>query len=115
MAKDTSQASQKIFKSMLLSELQEVKNIVQKTAEDRAPVELDQQSVGRLSRMDAMQQQSMEKAKQVRRIERIKLINAALKRLESGDYGFSLNCDAHISHGRLKLDPTFSLCIDCAK
>ena len=115
MAKDTSQASQKIFKSMLLSELQEVKNIVQKTAEDRAPVELDQQSVGRLSRMDAMQQQSMEKAKQVRRIERIKLINAALKRLESGDYVFCLNCDAHISHGRLKLDPTFSLCIDCAK
>jgi len=36
--------------------------------------------------MDAMQQQSMEKAKQVRRIERIKLINAALKRLEAGDY-----------------------------
>ena len=115
MAKDTSQASQKIFKRMLLSELQEVKNIVKKTAEDRAPVELDQQSVGRLSRMDAMQQQSMEKAKQVRRIERIKLINVALKRLESGDYGFCLNCDAHISHGRLKLDPTFSLCIDCAK
>ena len=78
-------------------------------------VNLDQSMVGRVSRMDAMQQQSMEKAKQVRRIERVKLINAALKRLESGDYGFCLNCDAHISHGRLKLDPTFSLCIDCAK
>lgn len=115
MDKDTSQTSKIVLKGMLLSELEEVEIIVQKTAEDRVPVELDQQAVGRLSRMDAMQQQSMEKAKQVRRIERIKLINAALKRLEDGDYGFCLKCDAHISNGRLKLDPTFSLCIDCAR
>ena len=115
MDKDTSQASKIVLKGMLLSEWEEVEIIVQKTAEDRVPVELDQQAVGRLSRMDAMQQQSMEKAKQVRRIERIKLINAALKRLEDGDYGFCLKCDAHISNGRLKLDPTFSLCIDCAR
>ena len=45
----------------------------------------------------------------------MKLINAALKRLEDGEYGFCLNCDSHISDGRLKLDPTFALCIDCAK
>jgi DnaK suppressor protein len=115
MDKDTSQASKIVLKGMLLSELEEVEIIAQKTAEDRVPVELDQQAVGRLSRMDAMQQQSMEKAKQVRRIERIKLINAALKRLEDGDYGFCLKCDAHISNGRLKLDPTFALCIDCAR
>ena len=115
MDSDTSPAHEIVFKRMLLSELEEVEIIAQKTAEDRVPVELDQQAVGRLSRMDAMQQQSMEKAKQVRRIERIKLINAALKRLEDGDYGFCLKCDAHISNGRLKLDPTFSLCIDCAR
>ena len=115
MDSDTSPASEIVFKRMLLSELREVENITQKTEKDRAPVELDQQAVGRLSRMDAMQQQSMEKAKQVRRIERMKLINAALKRLEDGEYGFCLNCDTHISDGRLKLDPTFPLCIDCAK
>jgi|TARA_B100001093_G_scaffold488130_1_gene525054 DnaK suppressor protein len=115
MDKDSSQASKIVLKGMLLSELQEVENIAQKTLEDRAPVKLDQQAVGRLSRMDAMQQQSIEKAKQVRRVERIKLINAALKRLEAGDFGFCLNCDAQISDGRLRLDPTFALCIDCAR
>ena len=73
------------------------------------------EGIGRLSRMDAMQQQSMDTAKEVRRIERIKLIKAALKRLEEGDYGYCLNCDATISNGRLRLDPSFSLCIDCAK
>ena len=103
------------FKKMLLAELQDITNISLKTVKDRAPVELDQQAIGRLSRMDAMQQQSMDTAKEVRRIERIKLIKAALKRLEEGDYGYCLNCDATISNGRLRLDPSFSLCIDCAK
>ena len=103
------------FKKILLSELKDITDISLKTAKDRAPVELDQQATGRLSRMDAMQQQSMDTAKEGRRIERIKLIKAALKRLEEGDYGYCLNCDATISNGRLRLDPSFSLCIDCAK
>ena len=103
------------FKNMLLVELKDITNISLKTVKDRAPVELDQQAVGRLSRMDAMQQQSMDTAKQSRRIERINLINAALRRLEEDDYGYCLNCDQPISDGRLKLDPTFSLCIACAK
>ncbi len=103
------------FKNMLLSELQDITNISLKTVKDRAPVELDQQAIGRLSRMDAMQQQSMDTAKEARRIGRLRLIEAALKRLEEGDYGYCLNCDESISDGRLKLDPTFSLCIDCAK
>ena len=103
------------FKKMLLSELQDITNISLNTIKDRAPVELDQPAIGRLSRMDAMQQQSMDTAKEARRIERIKLIKVALKRLEDGDYRYCLNCYASISNGRLKLDPTFSLCIDCAK
>ena len=103
------------FKNMLLSELQDITNISIKTVKDRAPVELDQQAIGRLSRMDAMQQQSMDTAKEARRIGRLRLIEAALRRLEEGDYGYCLNCDESISDGRLKLDPTFSLCIDCAK
>ena len=102
------------FKNMLLSELQDITNISLKTVKDRAPVELDQQAIGRLSRMDAMQQQSMDTAKEARRIGRLRLIEAALRRLEEGDYGYCLNCDESISDGRLKLDPTFSLCIDCA-
>mgnify|MGYP001223521767 FL=1 len=103
------------FKNMLLSELQDITNISIKTVKDRAPVELDQQAIGRLSRMDAMQQQSMDTAKEARRIGRLRLIEAALRRLEEGDYGYCLNCDESISDGRLKLDPTFPLCIDCAK
>jgi DnaK suppressor protein len=62
------------------------------TEGDRAPVELDQTSVGRLSRMDAIQQQAMSNAgKQRRQIER-RRIDAALKRIEAGDYGYCVRC-----------------------
>ena len=57
----------------------------------------------------------MDTAKEVSQNRENKAYKAALKRLEEGDYGYCLNCDATISNGRLRLDPSFSLCIDCAK
>jgi len=84
------------------------------TAGDRAPVTLDQQSVGRLSRMDALQVQAMAKAQGARRAQRLKLIDAALARMESGDYGFCAECGEDIPVKRLEVDPTFTRCVDCA-
>jgi DnaK suppressor protein len=84
------------------------------TAEDRAPVELDQQSVGRLSRMDAIQVQAMAVANESRRQERQQLIEAALKRLDGGDYGYCLKCDEEIPAKRLAVDPAAPRCVDCA-
>lgn len=40
-------------------------------------------------------------------------INDALKRMESGNYGRCVECDAHISYKRLQIDPTSDLCINC--
>ena len=82
--------------------------------EERKPVELDQQSVGRLSRMDALQVQAMAKALEARRHGRMQRIDAALKRLDNGDYGYCHECDEEISARRLAADPTVALCIDCA-
>ncbi len=85
------------------------------SAGERRPVELDQQSVGRLSRMDAMQIQAMAQALEARRQGRLQLIDAALRRLEDGDYGYCVNCGEKIPVGRLSIDPTISRCIDCAQ
>ena len=80
----------------------------------RAPVELDQQSVGRLSRMDAMQVQAMAEETERRRQARMQAIRAALKRMDAGDYGYCVTCDEEISEKRLDLDPATATCIDCA-
>jgi DnaK suppressor protein len=82
---------------------------------DRAPVELDQSSVGRLSRMDAMQMQAMAvAAQQRRRIER-DMINAALQRIEASDYGFCTKCGEPIAPARLAHTPAAPTCVECAK
>lgn len=87
-----------------------------KTGDDAAkPVELDQTRVGRLSRMDAMQAQAMSiEAKRRREIE-LSRINAALIRIENGEYGECLECAGAIAVARLKFDPSTPLCITCAE
>jgi len=84
------------------------------TADSRRPVELDQQSVGRLSRMDAMQVQAMAQAVDARRQGRLKRIEAALKRLDAGDYGYCLECGEEIPAKRLAIDAVTERCVDCA-
>jgi DnaK suppressor protein len=79
-----------------------------------APVELDQARVGRLSRMDALQEQAMAKSGQQRLGLELKRIDAALRRVEDGSYGECLSCGDDIAEGRLSADPAAPLCIACA-
>lgn len=81
----------------------------------RATVELDQQSVGRLSRQDALQQQAMAKAQDARRAIELRRIDAALKRIDDADYGFCAECGERIPEKRLEIDPTAELCVACAQ
>ena len=80
---------------------------------DRAIVELDQQSVGRLSRMDALQRQAMAEAQTRRRDGQRRRIKAALARLDDGEYGYCTDCGEEIGAERLRLDPTVPRCLSC--
>ncbi|MXU66327.1 TraR/DksA family transcriptional regulator [Oceanomicrobium pacificus] len=84
-------------------------------ADSRATVTLDQQSVGRLSRMDALQQQAMARATDARRQAEMLAIEAALARLDDGSFGLCVECEEPIAPGRLALDPTVRTCLDCAR
>jgi DnaK suppressor protein len=64
--------------------------------------------------MDAMQGQAMAQASQRRREDQLRRIAAALARIDSGDYGYCLDCDEEIARGRLESDPAVMLCIHCA-
>ncbi|WP_137702020.1 TraR/DksA family transcriptional regulator [Marimonas lutisalis] len=77
-------------------------------------VQLDQQSVGRLSRMDALQNQAMAKATQARRDAEARRLTAALARMDEGEYGYCEDCGEEIARGRLELDPAATRCISCA-
>ena len=84
------------------------------SAEGRAPVTLQQDSVGRLSRMDAMQQQAMAQAQERRRASERQRIAAALERIDEGEWGYCVACGEEIASARLAYDPSLATCVGCA-
>lgn len=103
------------FRTRLHARLEELRQMETLGEESRKPVELDQSAQGRLSRMDAMQQQAMSFAAQGRRVAEARLIEQALARMDTDDYGYCGTCGDPIAPGRLNLDPTLATCIACAR
>jgi DnaK suppressor protein len=101
------------MRDRLLKLREELQAMAATGEESAAVVELDQSKVGRLSRMDAMQAQAMAKASGQRREATLRNIEAALKRIDDGDYGLCRDCDEPINLKRLEFDPTALRCIDC--
>lgn len=93
----------------------ELETLSEGAAEARATVMLDQQAVGRLSRMDAMQGQAMAEATERRRRLDLTRIEMAERRLAAGDYGYCAQCDEEIPDGRLAIDPMAERCVGCAR
>ena len=102
------------FCERLHREAEELRKDDVETTLDRAPVELDQTQVGRLSRMDALQQQAMAEAQARRRSARLRVIEAALKRMTDDEFGWCQSCGDTIPMGRLDLDPATARCVECA-
>ncbi len=75
---------------------------------------LDQQAIGRLSRMDALQNQAMALATGARRQTERQRLKAALQRIAEGEFGYCEDCGEEIATRRLDLDPAAIKCIDCA-
>ena len=64
--------------------------------------------------MDALQAQQMNIASRQRLQRDIAAVDAALSRVDSGDYGYCHHCDEPINPHRLEIDPVAVLCIECA-
>lgn len=103
------------YRDRLLETLLTLQTLDTATQASRETVQLDQQSVGRLSRMDAMQQQAMANATFQRRQLEKKRLSAALERLDAGEFGYCLDCGDLIGARRLELEPTTIKCISCAR
>jgi DnaK suppressor protein len=114
MANPTPEQLKTQFLPRLRKELEDLLQASAATVNDRKPVELDQQSVGRLSRMDAMQQQAMAAAQDSRRHGRIRAVEAAIQRIDAEEFGWCDSCGEFIGQRRLELDPTIMRCRDCA-
>ncbi len=91
---------------------QELKQLLRTSEVGTHPVDLGQ-PIGRLSRMDAMQQQNMAKASRRSHEIRLQQISAALCAIKEGEYGLCKGCVEPIGFGRLTARPETPFCVGC--
>ena len=103
------------FQDLIRDRLRELEREDHRGQRAQSVVRLDQQAVGRLSRMDALQNQAMAKAQQTRRDIQARRLTGALHRIEAGEFGYCQDCGDEIALKRLELDPTVTKCISCAR
>jgi len=96
----------------LLSLRTELQQLLENSSDGAQPISLDE-PIGRLSRMDAMQQQSMVQANRRTTQTRLTRIEAALRRHANDGYGCCVGCEEEIGYARLKAQPEAPFCIDC--
>lgn len=102
------------FRKKLEALRKETKEFLNSSKDASGTVHLDT-AIGRLSRMDAMQDQQMALEIRRRRENQLLRIDAALERLSQGTYGQCLSCKQPISEERLELSPDAPLCVKCSR
>lgn len=102
-------------RTWLETELAALDHLAEGAAERTAVVEVDQTTIGRVTRIDAIQQQEMAKAVERRRAVQRLRFESALQRLDDGDFGYCVTCDEPVAEKRLSLDPSVPTCIACAE
>ena len=96
----------------LLSLRTELQQLLVDSNDGAKPVRLDE-PIGRLSRMDAMQQQSMVQANRRTAQTRLSRVESALRRHAEDEYGLCVECEEEIGYARLKAQPEAPFCINC--
>ena len=71
-------------------------------------------AIGRVSRIDALQNQQIAKAGLKRQQIRLERTRSALRSIAADEYGDCRLCELPIGFGRLKARPEAFLCVDCA-
>lgn len=93
----------------------ELRATIDAAREGSRPVDLDQ-PIGRVSRVDAIQQQRMVEAGRAAAQRRLAQAEGALRRLDDrngADYGECSACGEPIGYSRLKAPPEAPFCIAC--
>lgn len=103
------------FQELIAQMLAELDREDARGQDGQSVVTLDQQAVGRLSRMDALQSQAMAKAQQSRRDARRIALKSALRRIDNGEFGWCEDCGDAIDKQRLTLNPAVVRCVSCIK
>ena len=101
------------FRNRLESLAREINEDLSASKDSVGIVKLDT-SIGRLSRMDAMQNQQMALELRRRQENQLLRIQNAIKRIDQGQYGLCGKCKKPIAEERLEASPDVVMCVRCA-
>lgn len=71
-------------------------------------------AIGRISRMDAINNKSINEASLRQAEEKLKKLKAALEKVNNKDFGICIRCEKPIPIGRIMLMPHSTKCVNCA-
>ena len=91
----------------------QIEGYLQKSKDSADAVEPDK-GLGRLSRMEAMQDQQMVLELRRRKKRQLLEVGNAISRIEQNSYGYCIFCAKLISRDRLDAFPEVQTCVNCA-
>ena len=94
--------------------LRKLERSMRATEEAMRPVTLDQSAVGRLSRIDSLQNQGLTRNLQERERAKLGQVVTAFQRMEKGTYGLCVECGHEIPFERLLVFPETPTCTPCS-
>lgn len=95
--------------------LRKLERSMRTTEKALEPVTLDQTAVGRLSRIDSLQNQGLTRNLQEREQAKLGQVITAFQRLEAGTYGTCTECGGEIPFERLEVFPETPTCAACSE
>ena len=102
------------IKVKIREEIAKTEVLIQSYRDQSKPVTLDN-SIGRLSRMDAINNKSITEAALRKAEEKLHKLNQALETIGKGNFGLCIQCKQPIPIGRILLMPESNRCVNCAK
>lgn len=107
------QAEQDEMQELILEKIKETKAEIEHLEELTKPIKPDN-AYGRLSRMDAINNKTINDAALREQKSRLQKLERAMKKIEEGNYGVCIKCGDDIPLGRLKFMPWTARCVKCA-
>ena len=102
------------IKTKLADEIRETKKKISKYLDLSKPI-APENSIGRISRMDAINNKSVLEAALREAQSKLIQLNDINNKIASSDFGLCKTCKKSIPFGRLMIRPESQLCVNCAK
>jgi DnaK suppressor protein len=101
------------IKQNILNEISKTEKLIAEYKELTKPVAPDD-AIGRISRMDAINNKSVTEASLRQAEEKLKNLQRVLSRVGTSEFGICIKCGKPIPEGRILYRPESLTCVDCA-